>query len=214
MKKIVFALLMLPLFLSAEEKENKFGIGIGYRTHAAMSDDAHPVELNLQYRLKDRHTFSLEIPFWLKHQKYLHDPAYNSYVQSSNYIVGVGIGYDYGIPIKNNFYAFGGAGIEYLHAANNKITDMHYILEDGEEVDSYEKDKKRGNAYSLTPNVGLRYCYKHIQAEIKYTLHVSYMFGKEDMYQGDIHGTVYPDKLKEWNLNGGFAFSLSYLFNL
>lgn len=216
MKRIILFLLLFPFWTIAQEKENKWGIGIGYKTNTAVADSIHPIELSLQYRIQNRHTVYLNIPFRIKHYNYTENPDMEERYQRKDNkcedIIGVGIGYNYGIPIKFDFSAFGGIGLEYLFYSKKKGANLLYEMDDPEHTGVYLKAHQKKNAYSVIPHIGARYFYKHIQAEIKYSLYMSFISGKMD-YEVNV-GAFYspPANRYEWIVNGGFTFSLAYFF--
>lgn len=224
MKKIMFLLLLIPVIAysqseNKEKKQNKFGIGVGYSFNNVFGDSIHPFEIVLKYRLKDRHTFYLNVPFQISRKhKDLSNEDRNAEYWKRKKVYGIGGGYDYTIPITSNFSGFVGLGFEYTYykdlfkgytaTTENTISPVYKA--------HWETFVKK-NAYSLLPSAGVQYSIGHWEAEMRYKLYVSKIKEKTDDYylMDEGSGSSYwstPYLDYETSCIGVLSFYLTYFF--
>lgn len=224
MKKIMFLLLLIPVIAysqseNKEKKQNKFGIGVGYSFNNVFGDSIHPFEIVLKYRLKDRHTFYLNVPFQISRKhKDLSNEDHNAEHWKRKNVYGIGGGYDYTIPITSNFSGFVGLGFEYTYykdlfkgytaTTENTISPVYKA--------HWETFVKK-NAYSLLPSAGVQYSIGHWEAEMRYKLYVSKIKEKTDDYylMDEGSGSSYwstPYLDYETSCIGVLSFYLTYFF--
>lgn len=217
----MFLLLLIPLmaYSQSENKENKFGIGVGYSFNSVL-DSMRPFEVVLKYRLKDRHTFYLNVPFQISRKhKDLSNKNYKAEHWKRKSAYGAGCGYDYAIPISSNLSGFVGVGFEYIHfkdqfhgyMATTDNTSFPSVYK------AHWKTYVKKNAYSLLPSVGVRYSIGHWEAEMKYKLYISRIKEDTDDYYMMDEGTgssfwsvPYPEY--ETSSVGVLSFYLTYFF--
>lgn len=217
----MFLLLLIPVIAysqseNKEKKQNKFGIGVGYSFNSVLGDSIHPFEIVLKYRLKDRHTFYLNVPFQISRKhKDLSSENQNAEHWKQKNVYGVGGGYDYTIPITSNFSGFVGLGFEYTY-----FKDQFKGYTERTETPVYKAHWKafvKKNAYSLLPSTGVRYSIGHWEAEMRYKLYVSKIKEDTDDYYliGEGPGFSYlssPYTDNETSCVGVLSFYLTYFF--
>ena len=220
MKKFLLLCVLFPLFVHSQttEQKTKFGVGVGYSLNTAIENSVHPVELLIQYRATQHHSFYLDLPIYISNKE-----GYDRKTEGTlsydviNKLYGVGIGYTYSKLFCPNFYGFVGIGFEYMYTKDR---------EESYEDDSYRENisikyaysRKRIDAYSLLPQLGLRYVLGPVEAEVKYKLYISRIKEAEYAYEKRIWKestsssyTLYP-VLHKTSIQNAVSFSLSYFF--
>lgn len=104
MKKITLSLLLFISFMGYAQTEqpsqkHKFGVGLGYNINSVMDDSIRPVEISLRYRINDKHTLQLYVPFLKQNHSFRSEvPSFHlvqTVLDTQKNALGIGIGYDY-----------------------------------------------------------------------------------------------------------------------
>lgn len=231
MKRFLFLLLFLPFVAFGQDKyapskENKWGIGVGYRFGTMFDYAPDPIEVSLQYRMDGKHTIYATYGFSIQRGFNNREPIVD---QADNYLKenntwynsnGIEVGYNYNMYIKKGFSLFGGAGLNFTCYKTGK----EHIVADWDNTEDYiyyydiEKSLTHWYAYSLAPHVGVRYTYKHIEGEIRYSVYLSMLHPKstdiDETYNNNEHGEAFlPNTLSdEFRTTGTLSLKLSYYF--
>lgn len=238
MKKLLFLLVFLPFVAFGQDKyapskENKWGVGLGYRFGTVLADSINPFEITLQYRIKGKHTIYASFPFrykrgfddsWKPSEKYddTNPYRYKGDNKTWNNLQGLEIGYNYNLYLKKGFSVFGGSGLEYLrYKCGYEYEIFNYEYENITYKELMHHVIKK-DAYSLIPHIGLRYAYKHIEGEVRYSLYLSYIhqnysdyvltadWGNE--YNQSSENIDFAHLDHEFQTRSSFSFKLSYYF--
>ena len=230
MKYINFLiLLMLPFMGLAQNdeptKQHKFGVGLGYNFNSVMGDTIRPLEVSLRYKLNDKHTFQLYVPFLKSSSSFETEWSSFHFIQTSKEIkkkaIGVGISYDY-TPISISFIDFFvGMRAEYAsyyHETN--IFNVNMWLDNRAYDNTFYS--KTNNYFAISPNVGVGVKWHEVCFDARFMLS-GYLFDKQ------IHPILsteveYPDEIfkhtKDWlkpwesgfKTNWNVVVSASYYF--
>lgn len=196
--------------LDCDSKQPEIAVGVTLLSNMKFTvsgQTTQPLELNLRYKLSDKSTFRLGTPIvWKQNipgepdsyryptsieqyvenmQNYDLYPQYSSFYRLTDYyysLYGVSLGYDYDLPLANNFSAFIGCDLGYY---NQKIISNYYILDIGS-IDENRKYKNfilqktervdKNNIISAKPLLGLRFTYQKLTLEADLAYHIAYNF--------------------------------------
>ena len=222
-------LLMLPFMGLAQNdeptKQHKFGVGLGYNFNSVMDDTIRPLEVSLRYKLNDKHTFQLYVPF-LKSSISLRSewPSFH-YIQTvfevKKKAIGVGISYDY-VPVSLLFFDFFvGMRAEYASYCyeTNILNHNNWFGDRAYDNTFYSKTN---DYFAISPNVGVGVKWLGVCFDARFMLS-GYFFDKqvdpivstEVEYPEEIFkSTMDWDKLSEsgFKTNWNVVVSASYYF--
>ena len=211
MKKILLLCILFPLFVHSQTAEHvkKFGIGVGYSLNTAIDNSIHPIELLIQYRATQNHSF----------QEDCYDEEYSILVDGDGIdnLWGIGIGYTYSKPLYSNFYGFIGIGFEYQHCKDKEKIYKDFSKEEFVYISDYHYGNKK-DAYSVLPQLGLRYVLGSIEVEVKYKLYLSRVRDARYVYEEviDYEGFQSPTHRRPIyhgnSIRNTVSFSISYFF--
>ena len=217
---------MIPIFAYSQssgkaEKTNRFGIGVGYSFNNLFGDSIHPVELTFKYKINEKHAVYLNVPFRLSKKSSNFNYSLSSSegnMNARNNLYGIGGGYDYNVPVCTHLEGFVGIGFEYLHldilTKNNLLTknEKNEVIHN-----SHYKYSNNRKAYSLLPQMGLRYTIGHFETEVRYKLYMAKIRDTMDEYEifevpvvGE--SRTYRAPINETKLQGALSFNISYFF--
>ena len=222
MKKILLLCILFPLFVHSQTAEHvkKFGIGVGYSLNTAIDNSIHPIELLIQYRATQNHSFYLDIPIYIVDKKEdCYDEEYSILVDGDGIdnLWGIGIGYTYSKPLYSNFYGFIGIGFEYQHCKDKEKIYKDFSENEFVSILEYRYSNKK-DAYSVLPQLGLRYVLGPIEAELKYKLYISRIRDARYVYEERINdgGFQIPTHRRPIyhgnSIRNTVSFSISYFF--
>ena len=221
MKKLVFfLLLLLPVAATSKNFNNdvpkhRVGISAGYNFKNILGDTLRPFEISLKYQFKGRHTFHFSVPFYysIYRTDYIGAPDQHGlqYTDRNKRRMYVGVGYDYAIPVYKFISGFFGGEFEY---SRMYVTYLGDIYVEGE-MNSMWNSEVLHKTYSIIPYMGIRFSYKHWEAELKYELYLSRINPHIKSYYkegNNTNRTVDPHKRYSNEINRLFSFNLTYYF--
>lgn len=180
----VFLLLFyLPVIAFAQKKgsdtDKKFAVGFGYNFLNVLNEDMkfRPFEVSAKYAITKKHLVYLSVPFRtsdLNSDTHSSGPSSTYYSTNSTHrgLWGIGTGYNYNCVSYAHFTAFAGVGFEFLRrkedAKQYSIFTQNGVDDETNAILIYVK-----KAYAFVPQVGLKYNWKFLEAELKYKFHIS-----------------------------------------
>lgn len=184
---VLFLLFFFPLIAFAQKNTNndekKFAVGFGYNFLNVLNEDIkfRPFEISAKYAITKRHVVYLSVPFrtsdsYTERQSGPPTDYYPiSYYQTWDThrgLWGIGVGYNYNCFSYAHFTGFVGAGFEFL---KRKEDFKYYTLtiKEGVEFEANINDIAHKKAYSFVPQIGLKYNWRFLEAELKYKFHIS-----------------------------------------
>lgn len=114
-------------------------------------------------------------------------------------------------PYINSFPVFSGGEFEY---SRMYVTYLGDIYVEGE-MNSMWNSEVLHKTYSIIPYMGIRFSYKHWEAELKYELYLSRINPHIKSYYkegNNTNRTVDPHKRYSNEINRLFSFNLTYYF--
>lgn len=215
---------MIPIFAYSQssgkaEKTNRFGIGVGYSFNNLFGDSIHPVELTFKYKINEKHSVYLNVPFRLSKKSSNNSDENNTIDWSErNDLYGIGGGYDYSVPVCTHLEGFVGIGFEYLHLNNHRKGNVLVTNSENEIIrKSHSKFSHNKKAYSLLPQMGIKYTIGHFETEMRYKVYIS----KTRETQKEVEtfeipfideSTAFVFPINETKLQGALSFNISYFF--
>ena len=173
MKKLVFfLLLLLPVAATSKNFNNdvpkhRVGISAGYNFKNILGDTLRPFEISLKYQFKGRHTFHFSVPFYysIYRTDYIGAPDQHGLQytdRNKRRMYGLGVGYDYTIPVYKFISGFFGGEFEYSRMYVTYVGDIYV---EGE-MNSMWNSEVLHKTYSIIPYMGIRFSYKHCKNNI------------------------------------------------
>lgn len=178
-------LLMLPFVGFAQNdkptKQHKFGVGLGYNFNSVMGDTIRPFEVSLRYKLNDKHTFQIYMPFMKSTSTFRTEWASYHYIQTIKDVkkkaIGVGIGYDY-VPVSLLFFdLLIGIRAEYASYYHETNIINHSLWQDNRAYDNTFYSKKN-NYFAVIPNVGVGMKWHEVYFDARFMMS-GYFFDKQ-----------------------------------
>lgn len=226
MKKIFFLVLLLTFFHVFAHAENQdqvksgtIGIGLGYGFNSLIGDSVRPINLSFRYRMKDKHTFQLYVPFSFKRSHI----RKNSDVRKET-LWGIGLGYDYTFYSCYRFDFLVGIKADYRwYQSRHDISAVYPVYIENKiayvkESEYYYWDKVDG--ICLIPNAGVRFSVGKVTAELLMNISASrfdrdsysYHYVKAETWSSTWE-EFYPDNdITEVKVRPEISINLSYYF--
>lgn len=215
---------MIPIFAYSQssgkaDKTNRFGIGVGYSFNNLLGDSIHPVELTFKYKINEKHSVYLNVPFRLSKKSSNNSDENNTIDWSErNDLYGIGGGYDYSVPVCTHLEGFVGIGFEYLHLNNHRKGNVLVTNSENEIIrKSHSKFSHNKKAYSLLPQMGIKYTIGHFETEMRYKVYISKT--RETQKEVETFEIPFIDEstdfvfpINETKLQGALSFNISYFF--
>lgn len=182
---------LITLTLFGQESQNekqwsengRFGIGVGYNflNTQKLNPHLYPYEISAKMNITKRHSIYINVPLKSTdhdtHRDEWGDMQFNIYNLNKHHdLWGLGMGYNYNIPLLPYVNGLVGVGFEYLNI-KTKDTDhltFYYYVDKNHPFDKINKiDKIDRKAYSCVPQIGINYKIRFIEAELKYKFNIS-----------------------------------------
>ena len=222
--KYLLALASLLLFAAANASEitkdtvpRRFGVGIAYGFKDRVKGMVHPIELTVRYKLSDRHSLYMNVPFgwrewgWKSAVYPFTTPRSREDCTHKMRLYGLGFGYDYSILTYQDVTLFTGGGLEYqrLNYRYKEEDEVYDIFVPPGPIRLFNSfGSAKFNDFAIYPKVGLRYTYRFVGIEFDYRYYVSKR-GMHEYYSGGLFSYEF---VHDTRLSPAFHCGVYFLF--